>query len=284
LEEITHGEIRIVRPPLHTALSLRPSIDTWPNTLGGTAFIALLVSCGGIGLIIFSLYMRSLVKKEIDNYNERIKLLVRLSIIATFLLFSFIIIIQYIANILGFWTIDFESTISLIESTIIFIPLIGMRIFKSMGYELKFSFKHKGGQNFFNLLVALIVFLSLFSPLGLYLRTNIKGYADVINIKGDPIELTILANNVYNFIIAYGSLPKTILLDSRFSGHYLYLPLMYKGFKVAIYDYYQQIIAESSDISRSFSIILNNGDFTLYLENVIDVYYIYDGKYVVMPY
>jgi hypothetical protein len=284
LDEIMHGRIQIIRPPLHTVLSLRPPIDRWLNTIGATAFLTTLVLCGIIGLITFLLYIRGLIKKEINSDKYGLKSIVRLGITATFLVFSFIIVIQYVANILALWTIDFESTIPLIESTIVFVPIIGMKTFKFRNRKLKDSSKYSHEQGLFRLLLVLIMFFALFSPLGLHLRTDIRSYADVVNVKGNPTELTILANNVYNFLLRYNSLPQTIVLDSRFSGHYLYLPLKYEGFNIAIYDYHQEAIARSVNILISSSIMLNNGDYILYLKSTNTVYYIYDGEYVIMPY
>ena len=122
-----------------------------------------------------------------------------------------------------------------------------MKIFRyrlrSKGSKFKESSKDDHSQSLFGLLLALVTFYTLLSPLGLGLRTDIRGYIDVINAKGDPTELTILANNVYSFLLRYGFfLLQTVVLDLRFSGHYLYLPLKYKGFNVAVYDYYRQAI------------------------------------------
>jgi len=78
---------------------------------------------------------------------------------------------------------------------------------------------------FFGLLLALVAFYTLLSPLGLGLRTEIRGYIDAINAKGDPTELTILANSAYSFLLHYKFLLQTVVLDSSFSSHYLYLPL-----------------------------------------------------------
>jgi len=281
INEIIRGEVQIRRPPLHTVLPLSPPIDRWLNTIGSVAFLTTLILSGGIGLITFLSYVHGLVKKEmkINSYGTGAKSIVELGITVTFLIFSFIVAVQYIANIFGLWTIDFESAVPLIKSTVVFIPLIGMRTLK---HRLKKPSKHSYGQSLFSLLVLIIVFFTLFSPLGLNLRTVIRSYADTINVRGDPIELTILANNVYNFLLHHGPSLQAIILDSRFSGHYLYLPLKYIGFNVAMYDYHQQVIIRDADALWASAIVLNNGDYILYLRS-INIVCIYDGEHVIMP-
>jgi len=212
--------------------------------------------------------------------------IVELSIIVTFLVFSFIIAVQYIANIFGLWTIDFESVVSLVRPTILFIPFIGVKIFRcrlrSKGSKFKGSSKDDRDQSLFGLLLALIALYTLLSPLGLGLRTEIRGYVDAINAKGDPTELTILANSAYSFLLRYGFSLQTVVLDSRFSGHYLYLPLKYKGFDVVVYDY-RQALTRVVEALKSSTTVLNNGDFILYFKNG-NVIHIYDGEHVIMPY
>jgi hypothetical protein len=288
LNEIMRGEVRLRRPPLHTVLALRSPIDRWLNTIGSVAFLATLTLSGGIVLTTFLLNISSLIKKE-NSYSTKAKAtsIVELGIMITFLVFSFIIAVQYIANILGLWTIDFESTTPLIKPTIVFAPLIGM---KNLKHRLKLassrlkegSSERSYSQSLFSLLVLITLFM-LLSPLGLGLRTEIRSYADIINVKGDPIELTILADNVYNFLLCHGFSLQTVVLDSRFSGHYLYLPLRYKGFNIAMYDYYRRAITEDASILKASTIVLNNGDYVLYLKS-INIVYIYDGENVIMPY
>jgi hypothetical protein len=288
LNEIIRGEVQLRRSPLHTVLALHSPIDRWLSTIGSAAFLATLTLSGGIVLTTFLSYISSLIKKE-NSYSTEAKAtsIVELGIMITFLVFSFIIVVQYIANIFGLWTIDFESTIPLIKSTIVFTPLIGT---KNLKYRLKLtssrlkeeSSKHSYSQSLFSLLV-LITLFTLLSPLGLGLRTEIRSYADIINVKGDPIELTISANNVYNFLLCHGFSLQTIVLDSRFSGHYLYLPLRYKGFNIAMYDYYRRAITEDASILKALTIVLNNGDYVLHLKS-INIVYIYDGENVIMPY
>jgi len=281
LHEIMRGEVQIRRPPLHTTLSPSFPIDRWLNTIGSVAFLTTLILSGSIGLTTFLSYVHGLVKKEmkINSYGTGAKSIVELGTTVTFLIFSFIVAVQYIANIFGLWIIDFESAIPLIESTVVFIPLIGIRTLK---HRLKKPFKRSYGQSLFSLLVLIIVFFTLFSPLGLNLRTVIRSYADTINIRGDPIELTILANNVYNFLLHHGSSLQSIILDSRFSGHYLYLPLKYIGFNVSMYNYYQQAIIRDADALWASAIVLNNGDYISYLKS-INIVCIYDGEHVIMP-
>ena len=291
LDEIVRGEVYVRRPPLHTVLALRFPVDRWLNTVGSTAFLTTLILSGSIGLMTFALYIHSLIKKKMraDAYSSNVEpIIVELSIVVTFLVFSFIIAVQYVANIFGLWTIDFESIIPLIRPTILFIPLIGVKIFKyrlrSGGSKFKGSSKGNRSQSLFSLLLTLMTFYTLLSPLGLALRTDVRGYIDVVDARGDPTELTILANNVYNFLLRYGFSPQTVVLDSRFSGHYLYLPLKYKGFNVVVCDYCHQAVTRDVNALKFSTIVLNNGNFILYFKNNDNVIHIYDGEHVIMPY
>jgi len=137
---------------------------------------------------------------------------------------------------------------------------------------------------FFGLLLALVAFYTLLSPLGLGLRTEIRGYIDAINVRGDPTELTILANSAYSFLLlCYEFSLQTVVLDSRISGHYLYIPLKCKGFYVAVYDRYRQAVTGVVEALKCSTTVLNNGDFILYFKSS-SVMHIYDGEHVIMLY
>lgn len=279
IREVLRGKWEIARPPLHTLAQIENPVDRWMSYLGSISLFTMLTvsSIIGLAILIHSLYGLLYLgrggKSKVDIN------VVDLGMVVTFLAFGSIIAVQYIMNVLGLWNIDFESTIPLLKVPLLYIPIIGAKVLPKLGLSnmVKPPFTNSRYIRFVEVTVIVFLLIVLIpSALGLPLRTPVKTYSDVLNIKGDPVELTISANNIYSFVLQH-NLQEEFVLDPRFSGHYLYLPLRYVGLYVTTLNFYIKLDAENSD-----AIILASGSFVAYLSS--GKIYVYDGERIIMPY
>lgn len=235
---IKHGIFEVERPPLHTVIRARyHSLYHAMSILGGVSLLLTLIISY---LMVFTVFILGLIDwnkkklyKTINNTNVGLALYRNVFSI-TSLLCGGILGIAYLLNILGLFTIDFESMTDLLL-------LLPLAIISHIHFLENKNKNGRDSQNkeatikqdvalklVKNMFAVFIVIISTFSIFGLALRHPILCMAEAVLTPNNSLIGLQHADRLFVFLLAYGDAKHiNVELHTIFSRLYLTLPLRY---------------------------------------------------------
>lgn len=270
---IEDGSLEIRRPPLHTVIEKQyHNSYTIMSFLGGLSLIALLVM--SYALILINLVLRCLYRDKSfshtmdKSFSESLGLTsYEVIFCVTSLLSGSLIGIAYLLNVLGRFTIDFESLTDLLLP----FPLAMILIMRSLGIRRsrRLLFK-KSITGLLKILMILIIITSAFSVFGLGLRHPTLCMADTALVPpNNALNGIRHANNMFIFLLTYSNSSPTFVLSTTFSKLYLTLPLKYLRANVMEMTLNQDIFMSNLVYnSLIYTIAYTNDNRILVLDNI----------------
>ncbi|MEM1831121.1 MAG: hypothetical protein QXJ64_06200 [Thermosphaera sp.] len=254
---IIYGFFEVKRPPLHTVVqSQYHNSYVIMSFLGGLSFIVLLIVSYIKIFIKFFYWIIYLYRSSSLKLEKSVDIatgLYEIVFIVAALLSGAILGLAYILNVLGYFTIDFETMIDFL----LFMPIALMPLVREYSDSNHCNQRSKVSLTKATtpvIAVALILLLA-FSFFGLRLRYPIICMSEAILVPNNPLLSIQCVSKTFEFFVVWSSPGLRVKLSSYFSMHYLVLPLSSLGTNPTVV--LTRVL--TSELFSKASIIYDNG-------------------------